>query len=137
MKEIPEGIMKVAEHQDGFSYWRIACNCGCKDHDIDLQFETDTETSRFHSLLMSMQISFYDKRNGGFFEYWKAMWRRVKAATKILATGSYKMEGDAIFTREQVNSMIEVMQYGMQYADEKAAEHYAKIKQKKQVNTSS
>lgn len=101
--------MLVNEYKDGTTFWRIPCSCMCKDHDADLWFEVDQHA---YELQMSYEVGFYPKNLG----WWKALTRRVSAATQILFKGHYTMQGEVMLDDAGVEGLKYALNEGQKHA---------------------
>lgn len=113
--------MKFDEHEDGSSYWRVACECSEPHHDVQLYFETMDEDFEDVSLCLSMEIGFYTR-----WGRWENFKRRLHAAVTILFTGRYEMTGEVMLNKDGMIAMKTALDKGVEHADQCRANWEAK-----------
>lgn len=100
-------LMKLADYEDGSSFWRIACDCMQPDHDVNLWFESNDDHVELN---LSMEVGFYWSGN-----WFKNLQRRVTYAFKILFFGHCTMEGNVILDSDGVTAMRTALDDGLKH----------------------
>ena len=113
--------MKFDEHEDGSSYWRVACDCSEPHHDAQLYFEPIDEDFDDVSLCLSMEIGFYSR-----YGWWESFKRRVHAASAILFNGYYTMTGEVVLKKDGMIAMKTALDKGVEHAEQCRANWEAK-----------
>lgn len=114
-------LMKFDAHEDGSSYWRVACECSEPHHDAQLYFEAMDEDFEDVSLCLSMEVGFYSR-----YGWWETAKRRLHAASAILFNGHYTMTGEVMLNRDGMIAMQTALNEGIKHADQCRANWKAK-----------
>ena len=102
-------IMKTDGFEDAVIY-EAACACGDKSHNLTLWFEKDKAYSNMIFLTVYQDLKWSsDWQIGVIFR----IWRRIKAALRILFIGYVEVDSEFIFEgKEQIDDFIAALQEG-------------------------
>ena len=109
----------IGEFKDGI-YYRTACSCGSDDHEIDLEIEYDKDCQ---DITLHMYAKVEWSSHWGDMNWFKRIWLRIKAATKIIFTGWIDLQEDFIINKtEHIDTLIEALEEGKKKLLENANE---------------
>jgi len=108
---ISNNVMKTGEF-DRAVYYKAACSCGSDDHIARIEFEYDKDFSY-------ISLNFYTKvvwsSYWGDMNWFKRIWKRIKASIRILFTGYIELEESFMISSEdQIDALIEAFNEGKQ-----------------------
>lgn len=105
-------------------WYTISCDCGSADHNTNIMLEYDKSVNmlivNFYKTINYSQEFSYVHDSDTLIDVvknrLKAMWKRIKDATKLLFTGYVEMESDFILQDTQhIQDFIDAIMEGKEY----------------------
>ena len=103
-------IMKTGEWSDADCY-RVACECHHHNHDLDVWIEVESDTE-----VREVTVTLYKEL---YSPVWESGFNRVREALRLLFTGSTRVAGSIVMSREVAQNFVDVVQSSIDRLEKK------------------